>query len=319
LEIRPVSPLALEGGALAAFARRDFDAAFRFCATLVEVQPEHFAAWFNCGVALQKLGQYERAAEVYSRAASLDPRSAEAFFRVGTVLHELERWDAARGAYETALALEPSHRIALWNLGLLCEARKEFRHAENLYSQLVEYHPDAQEGWFRLGYVRLQLGDLPACIQAFQACLALPKKCPEAWLNIGIANWKMRHIESAKDALHESLSSPSTSAGALRCLAAIALQQQDYDQALILHKQLLELDEGNSDLLYNLALLLQKRGRPADAVRYYRQAVAQRPGFLQALLNLGHALMALGKHEEAQAAWQAALRGNVDLAEQFLV
>jgi hypothetical protein len=29
--------------------------------------------------------------------------------------------------------------------------------------------------------------------------------------------------------------------------------------------------------------------------------------------------MTLGKHEEAQVTWQTALRGNVELAEQFLV
>jgi hypothetical protein len=29
--------------------------------------------------------------------------------------------------------------------------------------------------------------------------------------------------------------------------------------------------------------------------------------------------MSLGKHEEAVAAWQSAVRGNADVAEQFLV
>jgi tetratricopeptide (TPR) repeat protein len=165
----------------------------------------------------------------------------------------------------------------------------------------------------------LQLGDFPACIQAFQACLAFPKKCPEALLNVGIAHWKMRHIEMAKETFRQSLGPAARSAEALRCLASIALQQQDYEQALTLHKQLLDLEEPTSDLLYNLALLWQKRGRAAEAVRCYRQALALRPGFPQALLNLGHALMTLGKHEEAQAAWQTTLRGNLELAEQFLV
>ena len=137
-------------------------------------------------------------------------------------------------------------------------------------------------------------------------------------MNIGIAYWKMRNIEMAKATFRQSLST-SRSAEALRRLAAIAVQQQDYEQALTLHKQLLELDDPTSDLLYNLALLLQKRGRAEEAVRYYRKALALRPGFPQALLNLGHAFMTLGKHEEAQAAWQTALRGNVELAEQFLV
>jgi len=86
-----------------------------------------------------------------------------------------------------------------------------------------------------------------------------------------------------------------------------------------LHKQLLGLDEPTAGLLYNLALLLQKCGRATEAVRYYRQALELRPGFGQAMLNLGHALMTLGKREEAQTAWQTALCGNVELAEQFLV
>jgi len=209
-------------------------------------------------------------------------------------------------------------KTALWNLGLLYESRGEPRHAESLYARLVECYPDAQDAWFRLGYSRLQLGELPDAIRAFEACLALPKKCPEALVNIGVARWKLHDLEGAKQAFRQCLNS-ARPVEALRYLAAIALEQQEYEQALTLHKQLIEMDEPSSDLLYNLALLYQKRGRPAEAVRHYRQALGLRPDFPQAQMNLGHALIALGKHEEAQAAWQEALRGNVELAEQFLV
>jgi predicted negative regulator of RcsB-dependent stress response len=34
---------------------------------------------------------------------------------------------------------------------------------------------------------------------------------------------------------------------------------------------------------------------------------------------MGHALMALGKHEEAHSCWQAAVRDSAELAEHFLV
>jgi tetratricopeptide (TPR) repeat protein len=318
LELQPTSAVALEGAALAAFAKRDFDSALRFCNALVGTHPLHFAGWFNCGVALQKLGLFEKAAGAYLRAAALDSGSAEALLSLGTVLQELERWDGACDAYEKALALAPHLKTARWNLGLLFENRKELRKAEEQYSRLVEQYPDTQDAWFRLGYVRLQLEDFPGCLKAFDACLALPGSCPEALLNIGIAHWKMRNIEMAKEAFRKSLGSASK-AHALRCLAAIALRQQDYEQALALHRQLVEFDETDSNLLYNMALLSQKRGRAADAVRYYRQALAVRADFPQALLNLGHALSALGKHEEAQAAWLSVVRGNVELAEQFLV
>jgi tetratricopeptide (TPR) repeat protein len=71
--------------------------------------------------------------------------------------------------------------------------------------------------------------------------------------------------------------------------------------------------------LYNTGLLHQKLGRAADAVVCYRQALTHRPGFPEASLNLGHALMLLGKHEEARSSWNQALEGNAELAEQFLV
>src|SRR5262249_5728684 len=121
-----------------------------------------------------------------------------------------------------------------------------------------------------------------------------------------------------KQAFRQCLTS-SSKPQALRCLAAIALCQQDFEQAIVLHRQLLELDESDADLLYNIALLSQKRGRAADAVRYYRQTLAARPDFPQAQINFGHALMALGKYEDAQSIWQSAVGGSVELAEQFLV
>jgi tetratricopeptide (TPR) repeat protein len=269
-------------------------------------------------VALHKLGEFEKAADAYMRAVALDPQSAQAQLSLGTVLQELERWEAASEAYQSALALDPACRTARWNLALLFEARKDLRRAAEHYARLTEQHPDAQDAWFRLGYVRLQLEDYAACLKAFDACLALPRKYPEAMLNIGVAHWNMRNIDLAKESFRQCLASASK-AQALRCLAAIALRQQDFEQALVLHRQLLELEESDADLLYNIALLSQKRGRVADAVRYYRQALTARPDFPQAQINLGHALMASGKHEEAQSIWQSTVRGSVELAEQFLV
>jgi len=72
-------------------------------------------------------------------------------------------------------------------------------------------------------------------------------------------------------------------------------------------------------LLYNTGLLHQKLGRAKEAVSFFERALAIRADFPEARLNLGHALMLLGRHEEARSSWNAALEGNAELAEQFLV
>jgi tetratricopeptide (TPR) repeat protein len=64
--------------------------------------------------------------------------------------------------------------------------------------------------------------------------------------------------------------------------------------------------------------VFQRLGRTKEACGYYRQAVAAKPDFAAALLNLGHALMALGEHEQAQASWQDAARLDQRIAAEFL-
>ena len=319
LEIRPDSAEALECLAFAAAASRDYDGAVRLYKALIESHPNHFAGWFNCGVALQKLGRFQEAADAYSRAAALNPGSSEAYLGLGTVLHELEQWEPAREAYENALALDPALTAAAWNLALLFERKQRLSEAGSLYSKLVERHPEAEDAWFRLGYIRLHLGDFAGCIQALESCPILQKQGPEVLLNMGIAHWKMGNLDLAQETLRQVSTATPTPVEGLRCLLAVALEHKDFEQASALHAQLAELGEPSCELLYNTGLLLQKQGCVPDAVVYYRQALAHRPDFPQALLNLGHALMTLGKPEEAHASWQAALRCHVELAEHFLV
>jgi tetratricopeptide (TPR) repeat protein len=60
--------------------------------------------------------------------------------------------------------------------------------------------------------------------------------------------------------------------------------------------------------------LLQKTGQLDDAIRLYREAIAQRPNFAEALLNLGHALKSQGAQDEARSCWKQALDFKPELA-----
>lgn len=319
LEIRPDAEPPLECLALAAFARRDFAAAAEISQDLVERNSENFAAWFNLGVALQKLGKQSEAACAYARAATIEPRSADAHLGCGAALHDLGNIREAQAAYENALALEPRLRPALWNLALLHEARREFGAAAQLFTRLVELHPEDGESWFRLGYAQFQLGEFPAALRAFESCLSFSNKRLDALLNLAVVQWRTGAQEAARETLRPLLAAEVKPAGAVRCLVAMAVERQEFKQASSLFQQLLDADGMEPELLYNTGLALQKLGRAADAAAYYRKALEQRPEFPEAQLNLGHALMASGEYEEARTCWQAAVRGNLNLAEHFLV
>ena len=104
---------------------------------------------------------------------------------------------------------------------------------------------------------------------------------------------------------------------AVRGLAALALEQQDFGEAYDLHRRLIELGEHSPELYYNAGLICQKRGQTEDAVGYYQQALQEDPQFAEALLNLGHALMAMGQEEEAKSFWRRAIREKPELAQTY--
>jgi tetratricopeptide (TPR) repeat protein len=100
----------------------------------------------------------------------------------------------------------------------------------------------------------------------------------------------------------------------LRALAAIALDDGNAEKALEYHLRLHKLGDTTPDVLYNSALLSQKLGKIDDAILLYKAALAEKPGFAEALLNLGHALKAVGKDEEAKACWIPAIQAKPELA-----
>ena len=105
---------------------------------------------------------------------------------------------------------------------------------------------------------------------------------------------------------------------AMRGLAALALEDQDYAEAYNLHCRLIQQGEHGPELYYNAGLLCQKLDRTEEAVKFYQQALGEDPRRLEALLNLGHAWMALGNEEEARASWRRAIREKPELADAYI-
>jgi tetratricopeptide (TPR) repeat protein len=70
-------------------------------------------------------------------------------------------------------------------------------------------------------------------------------------------------------------------------------------------------------VFYNAGLICQKRGHFADAISFYQQAIEADPQFAEALLNMGHAQMALGNEDQALASWRRAIKEKPSLADSY--
>jgi tetratricopeptide (TPR) repeat protein len=252
----------------------------------------------------------------YAEATRVHPEGTEAHLNLGVMKQELGDLKGARESYEQALLISLDNPEILYNLASVLEQQGLTTEAEAYYRKLTAQHAaSSKDAWFRLGYLRLQKGDLQDSVQAFNECVRERPDWPEAYLNLGIAHWRLGAREAAAKAFEQALQLDTTFLEALRGLAALAIEREDFEGALDLQARLIQQGEKTPEVFYNTGLLLQKTGQIDDAIRLYREAVTQREGFAEALLNLGHALQAKGNQDEARACWKQALDAKPELAQ----
>ena len=317
LTLNPQSEAALSALSGAAFSENDFESASKYCTELVKAAPDSFEARFNLGVAFHRMKQLDQAVRSYEQAIHLKPDSGQAHANLGCVLQEQDNLDGAAKSYERALQIAPELPGTLWNLAAIRELQGDGVEAENLYNQLVSGNPDWEEAWFRLGCLRLQRGEFQVSADAFQACLKSRPSHHGSLINAALAYWCMADLSSAQRMFEKALDSEHQSQPALRGLAGLAMEANEPARALEYCSALAEIGESTADLRYNVALLFQESGDAGQAAQLYRAALAENPGFSEALVNLGHALENLGEPDEARRCWAEAIRQKPELAAAY--
>jgi tetratricopeptide (TPR) repeat protein len=90
-------------------------------------------------------------------------------------------------------------------------------------------------------------------------------------------------------------------------LANTWVGQGKWDKAIVQYRKALAVKPNYVDAHVNLGVALERRGRLDEAIAHYRQALAINPNFVNAYVNLGAALERQGRLDEAAAQCRKAL------------
>jgi len=176
------------------------------------------------------------------------------------------------------LTLNPSYRSVRFNLGLIAFLRSAYREALR---------------WYRDEERVLRRDRSASASQARQASLSVVlAQIGRSYAQIGVA-------DSARLAYGDALRADSTNASAHAWLAELDRDAGTFDVALIHARQSLAIEPNNP--IYNLLLgtTLLRSGRAEDALPPLQAATRLQPWNREAVYNLGRALVALDRHDEA--------------------
>ncbi len=219
----------------------------------------------------------------FKRAQELDPKSVATLFAVATFYQQQARWAEAERALRQAIAAEPRNRTARVQLAGLFLRRNQKAQAEQVVMEAKKDFGAGSEGYRMLGDFYFNFGELD---KAFAEYETLFRQHPDDLLV------KKNYIQ-------------------------LLLIRNRIDDAAKLNDEILEANPKDTEGLTAQGQILNRRGKPADAIRSLEAALKNEPDNPQARYNLGIAFRLTGNIGQAQKEWREAVRLRPQMSDAY--
>lgn len=221
-------------------------------------------------------GDVEAAARAFRACVCLEPERARGIFNLGVLRGRIAGSMEAYIAYRRALLIDPAHEGALGNLADLLLSRGRGSEAEELCLGGSRRAPLSARIHGNLALVRLRRGAGAAAVMDIRRSLCAEPGYAKAW---GIMAM-LRHDDGATAdiAYRRAWSCGARDSAVLTNRAEIAQREGRIGAAITLHEEALRLAPRDPDILANLATASIDDGDFAAASRHAEAALAIAPG-----------------------------------------
>jgi tetratricopeptide (TPR) repeat protein len=169
-------------------------------------------AYYNRGVAYERMGQYDKAIEDYNRAITLNPNYVEAYCNRGGTYEKMDQYDKAIEDYNRAITLNPNYIETYYNRGVTYEKMDQYDKAIEDYNRAITLNPNYIEAYYNRGVAYEKMGQYNKAIENYSIVINLNPNDFEAYNNRGVTYSKSGRYEEALIDLTEAIGlSPNSS------------------------------------------------------------------------------------------------------------
>ncbi len=196
-------------------------------------------------------------------------------------------------------------------LGMLSWQRaRAYASQETLWVDTVAKNPNCWVGYYNLGVVLIQKGQVDAAMARFQQALEINPNDAPSHNNLGNTLAQTGHTDEAMVQFLKALDINPNYAEAHENLGNAFAQMGHTDEAIIHYQRALDINPNFAEAHYDLGNLLVQKGRLDEAIGEYRKALEANAANASIHTNLGIALVQNGQVNEAIAQFQQAVRLN---------
>jgi len=282
---------------------------------ILRVVPGDPRAVLVLGTARRRGGDLAGARAVLEPLARGQPRAAHAQLELGLTLLALGETDAALAALRRATALKPALPDAWRAIGDILTARGDAAGADGAYGALVR--ASATDPEMVAASAALSEDRLAVAEQALRDRLKVHPTDVAAMRLLAEAGTRLGRYGDAENLLVRCLELHPSFDGARYNLAIVLYRQQKAAQALPHLDRLLAADPREGAYRNLLAACLGLVGDYGRAIEIYEQVLADHPNQPKIWLSYGHVLRTAGRRDDAVAAYHRCLEMAPDLGETY--
>lgn len=126
--------------------------------------------------------------EHFTKALEIKPDYADGILNLGNAHRRLGNTDKARELYNELIRLKPDYTKAVFNLAVTSYEEKDYATAHTLFISYLDINgPQKGMAWYSAGVCSGYLGDFPSAIKELNNSLAIDNSKWDAWNYLGMA------------------------------------------------------------------------------------------------------------------------------------
>lgn len=244
------------------------------------------------GRVLHRAGRLEEAEQLYARALALDEDCAEGHHLMAVMAGQRGDFNGAISGFRHTIALEGPTPDRLYNLAEAYRVAGDFDSALEAYTQVLTMDAAYLDAYRSCAAMAKDAAALAAEGGDAASADQLAKLAAHHLVGLGHACLRAQDVPAAAQAYRDSLDLDATRADAYNCLGAIALEGDRPIEAEALCRRAHALEPKSPLFINNVGRALLAQVRTDDAAAWFRQAIEVDPSFEEARTNLRDRLLA---------------------------
>ena len=214
---------------------------------------------------LEKVGDVDKAIDVYNDIIDIDPYYADAWFNLAQVFLGQNRYRQALHAYEMCLTIDDSDSLV----------------------------------WLQKGHAHFSLDEFHEAIECYEHCQKDTKDNWQLYLFLGECYEKLGDCDTAIRYNRKVLDEQPSNFDALMALGFCLMEKKQLDEAQELFAAAIKVRPQSSEAWFNMGEVVNFKSRTDDAVSYYTRAIELDPKNIDAMIALATTYIDEDKPSEA--------------------